>query len=482
MVDIAEMRRAIDGRREEYLDTLFRLLRQPSISTQGVGVEECAELVAGLLEGHGVSSRILQTDGLPVVYGERFVGDDANTILIYGHYDVQPPEPFEEWVSPPFEPTIRNGRIYARGVGDNKGQFLAHILAIKLLTDLGQMPRVNVKFLLEGEEESGSPNLPAFIERHRDLLSADLLYAADGPMHPSNRPVVFFGLRGQLSMELIATGVNRDLHSGNFGGPVPNPVWTLVDLLGTMRFPDGRVAIEGFYDCVLPPTQYERELMARIPFDEEKVKQDLGIDEFYGPPDLTYYDKTMFQPTLNVTGIASGYTGRGSKSVIPSKAVLKLETRMVANQSPDEVFAKIERHVRRYAPDVEIRMVGGTLPSKTSPELPVSQTIVTAIADAYGVDPVVMPLIGASSPNYLFTDVLGLPSIWTTYAPADEDNHAPNENMTLDSFFAGILASTVVLQRFAEMDAERSTGRGYRERSTSSRTGIHESQVASVPQ
>lgn len=454
MVDSSHVRRMVDERRDEFLETLFRLLRQPSISTQGVGVDECAELVAAVLEEHGISGRVMPTDGLPVVYGERLVGDDAHTILFYGHYDVQPPEPYEEWVSPPFEPTIRDGRIYARGVGDNKGQFLAHILAIKVLTDLGQMPDVNVKFMLEGEEESGSPSLPAFLEKHGDLFRADFLYAADGPMHPSNRPVVFYGLRGQLSMELVATGANRDLHSGNFGGPVPNPVWKLVDLLSTMRFPDGRVAIEGFYDNVLPPSEYERELMSRIPFDEEQVKSDLGIKGFYGAPDLTYYDKTMFQPTLNITGITSGYTGKGKKSVIPSKAVLKLESRLVANQRPDEVFARVERHVQRYAPDVSIRMTGATLPSKTSPELPVSQMVADAVGDAYDVDPVVAPLIGASSPNYLFTDVLGLPSIWTTYANADEDNHAPNENMALDAFFKGIVASASVLQRFAEMDTD----------------------------
>jgi acetylornithine deacetylase/succinyl-diaminopimelate desuccinylase-like protein len=451
MITVGNIRSEVNGRRDEFLDTLFRLLRQPSISTQGVGVDECAELVESTLEAHGISGRIIPTDGLPVVYGELLAGDDANTILIYGHYDVQPPEPYEEWVSPPFEPTIRDGRIYARGVGDNKGQFLAHILAIKLLSDLGEMPRVNVKFLLEGEEESGSPNLGPFIEQHRDLLTADLLYAADGPMHPSNRPVVFLGLRGHLSMELTATGVNRDLHSGNFGGPAPNPVWKLVDLLSTMRFPDNRVAIEGFYENVTPPSEFERELLQRIPFDDTEFKENLGIDAFYGPSDLSYYEKIMFQPTFNITGISGGYTGKGSKSVIPSKAVLKLESRLAAGQTPDEVFAKVERHVQRYAPDIAIRKVGGTLPSKTSPELPVSRTVVDAIAEAYGREAVVMPVLGASSPNFLFTDVLKLPSIWTTYANADEDNHAPNENMTLDAFFDGIVASAVVLQRFAAM-------------------------------
>ncbi len=460
MLAPAMIQQEIGARREAFLETLFRLLRQPSISTQGVGVDECAELVATILAEHGVAPRIMPTDGLPVVYGERIAGHDANTILIYGHYDVQPPEPFEEWITPPFEPTIRDGRIYARGVGDNKGQFLAHILAIKLLDDLGQLPRVNIKFLLEGEEESSSPNLPAFVERNRDLLAADLLYAADGPMHPSNRPIVFFGLRGNLKMELVATGTVRDLHSGNFGGPAPNPIWKLVDLLGTMRLPDERVAIEGFYEKVLPPSDYEREVMARVPFDEQAMKDYLGIEKFAGPPDLSYYEKTMFQPTLNISGIAGGYAGKGAKSVIPSKAILKLETRMVPDQGPDEIFAKIERHVLRYAPDITIRKLAGTHPSKTSPELPVSQMVVQAITDAWGTAPVVMPLIGGSSPNYLFTNVLGLPAVWTTYANADEGNHAPNENMTIDAFLSGICASAVVLHRFADMSREELSQRG----------------------
>lgn len=449
------IREAIEKHKDEYLETLFRLLRQPSISTQGVGVEECAALVAEILEANGISARIMPTAGLPVVYGERKAADDAPTVLIYGHYDVQPPEPYEEWISPPFEPEIRDGRIYARGAGDNKGQFVAHILALKLLDDLGLMPKLNVKFLLEGEEESSSPNLPPFIEQHRDLLKADLLYAADGPMHPTDRPVVFFGLRGNLKMELIAVGANRDLHSGNFGGPVPNPAWTLVQLLATMRSPEGRVLIEGFYDNVVPPTDYERELIARMPFDADAVKRDLGIDEFDGPPELSYYEKVMFQPTLTITGFNTGYTGTGAKSVIPSRAVLKLESRTVPNQTADEIYAKIERHVKQHAPGVSIRKLAGTYPSRTSPELPVSRAIVAAVGEAWGVEPVVTPAIGGSSPNYLFTNVLGIPAIWATYAPADENNHAPNENIRVDDYFKGILASALVYRRVADELATR---------------------------
>jgi acetylornithine deacetylase/succinyl-diaminopimelate desuccinylase-like protein len=442
---------AIEGRRDAFLNTLFRLLRQPSISAQGIGVTECAELTRAVLEEHGIKGRVMPTAGLPVVYGERYAGEDANTILIYGHYDVQPPEPYEAWISPPFEPTIRDGRIYARGSADNKGQFLAHILAIKVLADLGRLPRLNIKLLLEGEEESSSPNLPGFVESHRDLLKADLMFAADGPSHLSNRPIVFFGMRGNLKMALEAAGANRDLHSGNYGGPAPNPIWRLIDLLGTMRFPDGRATIEGFYDRVAPPTAFEREVMGRMPFDEVAFKQNLGIADFAGPKDLTYYEKIMFQPTLNITGIAGGYAGKGAKSAIPSRAVAKLETRLVCDMDPDETFSRIERHVRRYAPDVTIRKLAGTRPSKTCLDLPVSRMMVGAIADTYGVEPVIQPVLGGASPNYLFTNVLKMPAIWATYGPPDQNNHSPNENITLRSFFDGIRASALVLQRFAAM-------------------------------
>ncbi|HYM70732.1 MAG TPA: M20/M25/M40 family metallo-hydrolase [bacterium] len=447
----APILRAIRARRDEFIATLFRLLRQPSISTQDIGVAECASLVVAVLQEHGLAARLLPTDGHPVVYAERRVSEDANTLLIYGHYDVQPPEPLDAWLSPPFDPTIRDGRIYARGAGDNKGQFLAHVLALRLLDELGRPPRLNVKFLIEGEEENSSPHLPAFVAAHAGTLAADALFAADGPMHLSNRPIVFFGLRGILTMELEAVGPNRDLHSGNFGGPVPNPIWTLVELLGTMRSPEGRATIDGFYDRVVPPTAYERDAMAGIPFDAGASKADLGIDEFAGPAELSYFEKIMFQPTLNITGIAGGYAGAGSKTVIPSRAVVKLETRLVPNQDPAEIFAKVERHVRAHAPHVTIRSLGGTRPSKTSPELPVSRAVTQAIADAYGVPPVVMPVLGASGPNYLFTDVLCMPAICATYGPHDENNHSPNENMTIESFLSGICASAFVLERVAAM-------------------------------
>jgi acetylornithine deacetylase/succinyl-diaminopimelate desuccinylase-like protein len=451
VIQAETLRTEVDNRFDGYVETLFRLLRQPSISAQGVGVDECAELVVEALQDAGIDAKILQTDGSPVAYGEVGPDDAPFTLLVYGHYDVQPPEPLDEWDSEPFEPTIRNERIYARGVGDNKGQFLGSILAYKLLSDLGEVPTIKLKFLIEGEEENGSRNLRSFVNAHKDLLKADAFFAADGPMHPSGRPVVFFGVRGMLAAEVKVRGANRDLHSGNWGGPIPNGAWKLVELLSTMRTPEGRAAIEGFYEGVESPTEFERKLLSEIPFDEEGTKKHLGITEFDGPADMSYYEKIMFQPTFTIAGLGSGYTGAGKKSVIPSEAVVRLESRLVPGQQPDKVLEAIEQHVRMYIPDAEITKLAGQPPSKTSPELPVSRAAVASMEEAYGVPPVVMPLLGATAPNYVFTDDLGLPAIWTTYANYDEDNHAPNENMTLRAFRDGIVASAVLFQRMAEV-------------------------------
>jgi acetylornithine deacetylase/succinyl-diaminopimelate desuccinylase-like protein len=451
MIQAETLRAEVDQRFDNYLETLFRLLRQPSISAQGVGVDECAELVVQTLQQAGIEARTLPTEGSPVAYGEIGPDDAPFTLLVYGHYDVQPPEPLDEWESEPFEPEIRNERIYARGVGDNKGQFLGSILAFKLLRELDAVPNIKLKFLIEGEEENGSKNLRAFVNANKELLRADAFFAADGPMHPSGRPVVFFGVRGMLAAEVKVRGANRDLHSGNWGGPIPNGAWKLVELLSTMRTPEGRAAIEGFYDGVEPPTEFERKLLDEIPFDEESTKKHLGITEFDGPADMSYYEKIMFQPTFTIAGLGSGYTGAGKKSVIPSEAVVRLESRLVPGQDPDRVLGAIEQHVRMYVPDAEITKLAGQPPSKTSPELPVSRTAVASMEEAYGVPPVVMPLLGATAPNYVFTDDLGLPAIWTTYANYDEDNHAPNENMTLRSFRDGIVASAILFQRMANV-------------------------------
>lgn len=408
-------------------------------------MNECAGLLENVLLDSGLDARILPTGGAPVVFGE-LGGQSPFTVLFYGHYDVQPPEPLEGWDSPPFEPTIRDGRIYARGAGDNKGQLLAHVLAVRSFLETSGAPPVNVKFVFDGEEESGSPFLRDFVERNRELLAADLVYTADGGYHESGLPLVCFGVRGIVAVELEARGAERDLHSGNRGNLVPNPAWHLIDLLGTMRAPDGRVTIQGFYEGVREPTEFELAVLASAPFDREEFAKSVGLTTTDIRDAAEYGRRLMFEPTFNIAGFSSGHTGDGLRTIIPSSATVRLDMRLVADQDPDRILELLEAHVRTHAPEVTVRSLGSMRPSKTSPELPVSRRIVDAVARARGLEPVVVPCLGGSLPDYVWTHVLGAPSVVVPYANADESNHAPNENLEVEAFFAGIRTSIVVLE------------------------------------
>ncbi len=442
----------ITAHQQEELEALFKLIRQKSISASGEGVEECAELLVQMMQEAGIEARVMPTDGLPVVYGQVMTDPDAPTILIYGHYDVQPADPLELWQSPPFEPTIRDGRVYARGSGDNKGQMIAHVLAIKAMKATNSFPKINVKMLFDGEEESGSPNLPAFLAKHRELFRADVAYSSDGPMHDSGRPVVFYGVRGLLYVQLDLQRANRDFHSGNRGGVVPNPAWELVQLLSTMRDADGRCTIEGFYDDVLLPSEYERKLLDNIPYDEAEFLRETGLGRPGMRPGVGFWESLMFQPTFNICGMTSGYQGPGSKTIIPCQASIKMDMRLVANQDPNDIYAKFLRHVEQHNPDVKVTHLGSYLPSKTPADLPVCRKVVESVRKAYPEEPVIWPSLGGSTPDYILTKHLGLPSIWVPYAGADENNHAPNENIKLKDFFNGIRATATVLTDLAEDD------------------------------
>lgn len=436
----------IDADRECHLEMLFRLLRQPSISARDEGVRECAELVREIVEKCGIAASVLPTDGQPVVHGELRGADDAEvTVLFYGHYDVQPPEPLEEWLSPPFEPTVRDGRIYARGAGDNKGQFLAHALAVRAFVETEGLLPVNVKLILEGEEESGSPSLERFVEANRDLLEADLVYIADGGYDDSGRPVVCLGVRGMLVVELEAHGAKTDLHSGNRGNVVPNPAWQLVDLLHTMRSPDGRVLIDRFYDDVREPIDAELEYASKLPYDPDAFAASLGLTRAPVTSASEYGRRLMFQPTLNIAGFTSGYGGKGIKTIVPSRAVLKMDMRLVVDQDPDTIFERFCAHVRNHAPDVQVRYLGAMKPSRIPPELPAVQTIIDAVRAARSQEPVVLPSLGGSLPNYVWTETLGVPAVLVPYANPDENNHAPNENLEIEAFFQGIRTTAVVI-------------------------------------
>lgn len=440
----------IETHRDRFIAELSTLLAQPSISAQNKGIQECAVLLKGMMESLGIQTQILPTRRHPVVYGELRHPAATRTLLIYGHYDVQPPEPLALWDSPPFEPTLRNGRIYARGSGDDKGQFFAHLKAVEAFQRTETPLPLNLKFIFEGEEEIGSPSLRPFVEERKSLLAADAVYYADGPGHESGKQMLFLGLKGLLYLEFHCRAANRDLHSMR-AAAVPSGAWQLLRALNSCKDAQDQILIEGFYENVLEPTAAEREAMHKIPFDEREVLRDLAIKEFAGEKDRSYLEKLMFRPTFNIAGMISGYTGEGSKTVLPATARAKVDIRLVPNQTPDEIYAKVVAHLNKQGfGEVEVhRLEGELLPSRTPLTHPFAQLVQRSVVKACGEEPVVLPSIGGSGPNYIWTDILGLPLVMAAYSTYDENNHAPNENLEIGAFMRGIKVSAQVFHDMA---------------------------------
>lgn len=435
----------IEENKDDYLEELFEVIRQKSISAQNEGIEECAHLVAEKMSEAGVGHvEIIEGDHNPVVYGEHIASSDAMTLLIYGHYDVQPADPIEEWDSEPFEPAIRNGKIYARGAGDNKGQFMAQILAFKTYVEAhGNVP-INIKFLIEGEEEIGSVNLETFIEKHKEKLAADLVYTSDGPILSNGHPYLLLGVRGLLYVEMSAKGSDFDNHSGNKGNIANNPAWELVELLNTMKDKEGKVLIEGFYDEVKLPTELEKEMLNQLPFNIEDIRKDIGDDSINMNKE-DYYHRLCFEPTLNIAGFTSGYGGEGAKTIIPSTAKLKMDMRLVMNQDPKKIYELMEAHVRKHAPAVDMKPLGMMSPSRTSADLPFVEPIRQAVEEGFGRRAYVQPSMGGSLPDAVWTKILNAPSVVVPYANADEANHSPNENLDVDNLYNGINSTCLVI-------------------------------------
>ena len=443
--EMADVFAHVDAHRQDFLDRLFAYLRQPSISAHGLGIASVARYIADVLGRVGLAAQVIPTAGWPMVLAQRHDAPGAPTVLLYGHYDVQPPDPLEAWHSPPFEPAIRGGRIYARGVGDNKGQHFAQIMALEsLLAVRGALP-CNVKVLLEGEEEIGSPQMPAFVREHRDALRADLVITSDGPVGEAGLPEIHFGVRGVLSFELRARGANRDLHSGNWGGVAPNPLWTLVHLLATMKDRRGHVTIDGFYEHVDPPTDVERRALAALPVDVAAVKRRLDLRAFDEPTERGFFERLATYPTLTINGLHGGYGGAGSKTVLPHEAYAKCDIRLVASQTAEEIAAKVAAHVRRHAPAVELVRQGAMDPSKTPLDSPYTAPIRQGVTLGQGQEPLLVPAMGGSLPEYVFTKTLGIPAFGVPYANADEANHAPNENLEVERFYRGIKTGAAML-------------------------------------
>lgn len=453
----------IDRHEDAFLEDLRSLLAQPSISATGEGIDRCVRLVRRSCLEYGFDeAEIVETPGRPAVIAhasaddrDRDRDDTGSTVLLYGHYDVQPATE-SEWQSPPFEPTVRAGpggesRLYARGAGDNKGQWFAHLCAVRALRETRGLP-TDVTLVIEGEEESGSEHLGWLVDEHREALDTDVAIVADGPIDESGRPHVLLGSRGLLYVAIEATGANRDLHSGNFGGPVPNPATAVVDLLASLR-EDGRIALEGFYDDVRPLTDRDREVLAAIPFDETEAKADLGLSTFDTDPEESYTERLLCRPNLNVAGLDAGYDGEGMKTVLPSRARAKIDFRLVADQDPDDVFEALSRHVEARSPagiDVELDRVAAMAPQRTPADSPVVEPTMRAVHEGWNTEPILKPSLGGSVPTYVFADALDVPCLVVPYANADENNHAPDENIALPCFRAGVKTTVALLGELPE--------------------------------
>lgn len=440
-----DVRSYVTAHRDEFLQTLVDYVSQPSISTTGEGVAEAAELAANLMRSAGLTPQIVPTPGQPVVVGHADGGPPgAPHVLIYGHYDVQPPGPLDEWHSPPFSPQVRDGRIYGRGTGDNKAQHLAHLLGLRTLQETRAGLPCPVTVLLDGEEEIGSPHLPWVAENHRDLLAADVVVWSDGPVHETGQASLCLGVRGILRFTLRARGADYPMHSGNWGGVAPNPAWQLVELLSSMRDPDGRVRIEGFYDDVRAFTPEEHQALAELPLDVDHVLASIGASRMDAPADRGYHERLAAWPTLTINSLTCEDAGE-HRTVIPNVAVACCDVRLVDSQRVDRITELIRAHVARVAPDVEFATAGSMEPARTPLDSPYLEAVRQGAAIGLGEEPLVLPALGGSLPTYVFTNILGLPTYGVPLANVDEANHSPNENMELRRFYTGITASAAIL-------------------------------------
>ena len=447
-----ELDSCLDDIKDELVEELNEFLRMPSISAQedeSGGIRSCAEWVARKLEEAGAEVRIMETHGHPVVYAE--VGSEGGALLSYGHYDVQPPEPLELWESNPFEPTVRDGNLVARGVADDKGDVLARIQALRLyMGEHGSLP-FKLKFFIEGEEEIGSPNLAPFVRSNADLLSADACLWEGSMKDEAGRPLIFCGTKGMAYVELRARGASYDLHS-MYGGIAPNPAWRLVQVLRTIKDENGEITLDGLDALADEPSDKDLEAIARIPFDDDALRESWGVEAL--DRELTDEDalrEMLLRPTANIAGIQSGYTGPGSKTIVPSEAFVKMDFRLVTGQSPGPVVELIRSHLRkRNFQDIEVVDLHGVEAAKTPVDSPIVRTAVETWRDLGREDAVVFPTIGGSGPTSLFATELGIPTIMTgNVANYGSRIHSPNESVRLEDYFEAVRYFVRFFERYA---------------------------------
>lgn len=452
----------IHENKQRFVDELFELLRIASISADPAynqDVLDCADKVAEHLRNAGADNvEVCDTDGYPIVYGEKLLNPELPTVLVYGHYDVQPPDPLDLWKKPPFEPYVEatdihpEGAIFARGAADDKGQFFMHLKAFEAMMKTNALP-CNVKFIIEGEEEVGSVNLEKFIKTYKDKLSCDCILISDTSLYSMEQPTVTTGLRGLSYIEVEVEGPNRDLHSGLYGGAVPNPIHTLARMIAKLIDEDGHITIDGFYDNVLVVSDEERAEMNKLKDDPEAFKKSIGLEGVEGEKGYTTLERTSIRPTLDCNGIWGGYTGEGAKTVIPSKAFAKISMRLVPYQTPDEITEKFTKYFEKIAPDnvrVKVTPHHGGMPYVLPSDTKEFQAAKKAMESAFGKE--VLPFrSGGSIPiTALFEEVLGAKSVLMGFGLGSDAIHSPNEHYGLANFYKGIESIPLFFENYAK--------------------------------
>ena len=452
MVDGKQLDRAIERNNEAALQELITFCAQPSISAQGVGMREMAALVRQSLERRGFETRLVETKRHPAILAERGGRGNAS-VLFYNHYDVQPPDPLEPWISPAFKPTVRDGKLFARGAMDDKGHLACRLAALDAVRDVyGELP-CTVKLLIEGEEEIASPNLEEVIRQNRDDLMADLCLWEFGEVDADGASLQYLGFRGILYVELSVQALSQDCHSGIWGTVLPNAAWRLNWALSSLKGPDERVAIPGFYDRVVPPSELDMQLMNQLPVISDAQLSTLGAKEVifqYSTPG-EFHRNAVLSPSCTICGLASGYQGEGQKTIVPSRASAKLDFRLVPDQTPEEILDKLRKHLdSRGFKDIQATCIGALYPSRTPVDHPLVRMVAECARDVYGQPQRIYPMSGGSGPAHAFRKHLGLPVVTAGVGYLGSNIHAPNENIRLRDFSNGIRHTARILANLGE--------------------------------
>ena len=443
--------------KDRFLNELLELLRIPSVSARSEhkpDMVNCAEAVKQrLLEAGADKAEIFPTAGHPIVYGEKMIDPKKPTVLVYGHYDVQPVEPLDLWHNPPFEPVIKDGKIFARGSCDDKGQFYMHVKALETMVQTNSLV-TNIKFCIEGEEEVGSSHLADFVKSHKDLLKADVVLISDTAMLSLENPSIDIGVRGLSYIEVEVTGPNRDLHSGVYGGAVANPITMLAKMVASLHDENNHITIPGFYDDVVVATPDERKKLNAAPYDEKEYKEDLGVKELWGEKGFTTNERTGIRPTIELNGIWGGYTAEGSKTVLPAKAFAKISARLVPNQDSNKMTDLLINHLKKIAPPgvtVDAKPHHGGEPYMTPIDSKAYKAAAAAIKDTFGKDPIPVRGGGSIPICSLFEQELGIKIVFMGFGLDSDNLHSPNEKFNLENYYKGIETIPYFHKHFAEM-------------------------------